>query len=126
MNFNVKCHVYPYTVYFFVNKTLQESKEECEKLLKAKVDLDMSKFGALTLFPNEHSNYQSAIILLERNKTFLQHLHHECIHAANWILSEVGVEIQRGNDESLAYLSSYIFQQALNKTKLKIQNDNDR
>ena len=115
MNFKIKCHIYPYVVYFVYCPTLQESKEEFERVFKTKLNMDMSKYGALTLFPNSESNIQSTVIFLEESKFTLQNLHHECIHASNWILQEVGVEIQRGNDEALAYLSGYIFQQALNK-----------
>ena len=52
MNFKVKCHIYPYAVYFIHNPTLQQSKEEFEKvfLKTTKLNMDMSKYGALLFF----------------------------------------------------------------------------
>ena len=45
-------------------------------------------------------------------------LAHECLHAAFFILENVGVEISFTNQEAVTYLFQYIFEEALLKLKM--------
>lgn len=54
----------------------------------------------------------------------LGNLVHECIHAAYFILENAGVPITFDNQESVTYLSQYLFEQSL--AKLKLLNDGGR
>lgn len=45
-------------------------------------------------------------------------LSHECLHAAFFILENVGVEISFQNQEAITYLHQYIFEEALLKLKM--------
>jgi hypothetical protein len=60
------------------------------------------------------------VIWVEKfNLKELDILHHECIHAANFVLSKKGVEIDSENDEALAYLSQFVFRQCMKHFKIK-------
>lgn len=43
----------------------------------------------------------------------LEYLHHESIHAANFILASRGVKVSARNDEALTYLSQWIFSRCM-------------
>lgn len=110
MNFKVDCKIYPRLVQVFASDTLEQAKQEYEKHYKTDLDVDITLYQALTCFPLKTSTSNTVIILFNKNsKTLLEDIHHETIHAATWILDNVGVPISQHNDEALTYLSSYIF-----------------
>lgn len=125
MNFKIKCHIYPYTVHVFYEQTIQEAKVEYEKFYKEIFDNDLESFDAITIFPTgTKKHYNKLVILLGKtNGNLLSRVHHEVIHATIYILNRLGIEISYQNDESITYLSTYLFEKIINKLKLNIHQD---
>lgn len=123
MNFKIKCHIYPYTVHVFYEQKVEDAQKEYEKYYKTLVDEHFTGFQALTLFPLKGSIHANTIAILLGDKHILSCVHHEVIHAATHILDKLGLEISYQNDESITYLSTYLFEKILKKLKLNIHQD---
>lgn len=53
----------------------------------------------------------------DRSNENLTTLHHECIHAASYLLSSRGVKADFDNDEPLTYMSQFIFSKCVKHLK---------
>ena len=122
MNFKIKCHIYPYTVHVFYEQTVQESKVKFEEYYKTDIDDEWNNPDAITVFEQGLKGYNKVAILLgKENGMLLSRIHHEVIHATTYILNKLGIEVSYQNDESITYLSTYLFEKIINKLKLNIQ-----
>lgn len=122
-NFKINCQIYPKIIHVFCYDTLQESKEQYEKIYKSSLSVDINEYDALVCYPVKNSKHSTTTVMLlsTDNKNLLYNIHHESIHCAIWILHKVGVEISFQNDEAITYLSTYIFKQVVEGLKLNEQ-----
>ena len=80
--------------------------EAVNKFMKA--DLATDRFaGCMFTFPNKRH-----YLIWTREKRDLSSLVHECVHAANRILYDVGVSADFINDEAQAYLVEFLLQKS--------------
>lgn len=123
MNFKIKCHIYPYTVHVFYEQKVEEAKVKFEEYYKTNIDDVWNSPDAITVFEQGLKGHNRVVILLgKENGILLSRIHHEVIHATTYILNKLGLEISYQNDESITYLSTYLFEKIINKLKLNIQN----
>lgn len=77
---------------------------------------EMDKCSALCVYPEilgfSGNNIPDVVMAFFDYST--NTLAHECVHAANYILSNVQVEITPDNDEALAYLVGWLAQEVNN------------
>lgn len=124
MNFKIKCHIYPYTVHVFYEQKVEESKIKFEEYYKTNIDDVWDSPDAITVFEQGVKSHNIVVILLGKESgMLLSRIHHEVIHATTYILNKLGLEISYQNDESITYLSTYLFEKIINKLKLNIQQD---
>lgn len=124
MNFKIKCHIYPYTVHVFYEQTVQESKVKFEEYYKTDIDDEWNNPDAITVFEQGLKGYNKVAILLgKENGMLLSRIHHEVIHATTYILNKLGIEVSYQNDESITYLSTYLFEKIINKLKLNAKSN---
>lgn len=64
----------------------------------------------------EGDNVAMCLIYVASPKDYVA-MAHECLHAANFTLQSVGIDISTDNDEVQTYLLDSIFEQALNTVK---------
>jgi hypothetical protein len=65
------------------------------------------------------TNNGVVIWVREFNIKSLDCLHHEAIHAANFVLNYKGVKSDNDNDEAHAYLSQWVFKRCMKYFRLK-------
>lgn len=125
MNFKIKCHIYPYTVHVFYEQKVEESQVKFEEYYKTVLDESLTQFDAITVFPEKGTKTHNIVVILlgKENGMLLSRIHHEVIHATTYILNKLGLEISYQNDESITYLSTYLFEKILKKLKLHIHQD---
>ena len=123
MNFKIKCHIYPYTVHVFYEQRVDTAKAMYQEYYKCELNAEITDFDALTVYPVRTQKHFSKIVILlgKENGDLLGNIHHESIHATIYILDKSGIEISYQNDESITYLSTYLFEKIINKLKLNIQ-----
>jgi len=80
--------------------------------LKASMEASEAMAGVL-MYPDGSGAFYIAL-----ESITLGNLLHECIHGAFFILENAGVEISFKNQESITYLSQYLFEEAVSKLKL--------
>lgn len=68
---------------------------------------DLSNYGAVTMH-NPKNNFKDYIVAFCRNNNDL--ISHEVVHLVNFLYIDVGLELDRYNDETQAYLSGYFFE----------------
>jgi hypothetical protein len=71
---------------------------------------DLSNYGAVTM--RDDKNYKNYIVAFECYDNSL--IAHEVVHLINYIFLDTGVELDRHNDESQAYLTGWIFKEIEN------------
>lgn len=70
--------------------------------------------GSFNIETNVGTRYILWVDTFNQTDKRLSTFHHESIHIANFILSDVGVETSVDNDEALAYLSEFVFLKIIN------------
>lgn len=108
------CETYLENIYFLpafnqdqINSFFK--KKDIDKPFKVKSNMGMTV-----------TRKQGIIIWVKDNKRTNQNLsdlHHECIHAASYILHDRGVKASFSNDEAQAYLSQFIFSKCVKHLK---------
>lgn len=103
------CELYRFNVYYCVRWYPAEISEYMFKMYG--LEKDYAKLGGTCLLLND------PIVVIwthptDKDRSFLVH---ECVHAANIILSQRGVQPSYGNDEAQAYLAEIIFRKAIEK-----------
>ncbi len=123
MNFKIKCHIYPYTVHVFYEQKVETAKSLYQEYYKCELNPEIIDFDALTVYPVRTQKHFSKVVILlgKENGDLLGNIHHECIYAAIYVLDKSGIEISYQNDESITYLSTYLFKQIIKKLKLNIK-----
>lgn len=122
MNWLIDTHIYNKKVRVFYNETLAESKQEFDKYYNTDLQVDPNDFDALTVFKVPGVANTPFNLLFQKDcKNLLKTIHHEVIHAAIAILHHAGVPIEYENDETITYLSAYIFEQVVKKLKHDIK-----
>jgi hypothetical protein len=90
------------------------NKEQVEKTLKVSVEggagATMLQDGTIYIWLHDISNPES-----------LSELSHECVHAANMTLGARGIVVSADDDEALAYLVQWIFQNCYRVAKKRIK-----
>ena len=103
---DIKIPIYDCVVKFYLETNLDSLKKQLKEISAPFSD---KEWEALTTC-NDSTGTIGVYITTPR---FLSDLHHECIHAANFILGRAGVLVSAQEDEALAYLSTFIFKEGL-------------
>lgn len=81
--------------------------EAVNKALKTEAFVVPNRRGGVAFHDDGH------VILYVVKRNDLKTMCHESVHAANFVLKFAGVEVDTSNDETLAYLTEWIFGQLL-------------
>jgi hypothetical protein len=65
----------------------------------------LDNYGAVTI--KDESNYRHYVVAFETNDR--SNIAHEIVHVINYIFIDCGVELDRQNDETQAYLTGWLF-----------------
>lgn len=66
----------------------------------------LSNYGAVTL---KHQDYGHYVVAFESKNNSL--IAHEIVHIINYIFLDIGIELDRKNDETQAYLTGWLFEE---------------
>lgn len=121
MKFIIDTKIYSKKIRVYFNETLIQSKQEFEKDFKTTLNVDINAYEALVIYKVEGWSQTPVIVLLSNEYKLLKNIHHETIHVAIHILEKSGIPISYENDETITYLSSYIFEQIVTKLKNEIK-----
>jgi hypothetical protein len=80
--------------------------DDLEKVSKKYETTSLSNYGAVTL--KNESEFKEYVVAFESLDNSL--IAHEIVHIINYLFLDIGVELDRRNDETQAYLTGYLFQ----------------
>jgi hypothetical protein len=80
---------------------------------------DLSNYGAVTM-ANPKDEFKNYIVAFEYVSGSI--IAHEVVHLINYLFLDVGVELDRTNDETQAYLTGFFFEK-IEGILLKLKND---
>jgi hypothetical protein len=104
---DIKIPIFNSTISVYIDETVELLLPQLKELYLPFTN--DCKWRALSSF-NKDINLGRIYITRE---DFLGDAHHESIHAANYILENIGLPINFENDEATTYLSTYIFKELL-------------
>jgi hypothetical protein len=107
----IHLHLYPIKIWVGYGESFAAIKDGIEKRIGIDVEHeiieDWRALAKTVIGPN------AVGIFLKPDPKLLCYVHHESVHAATFILDHLGIPISLENDETLCYLSGYIFGEIL-------------
>lgn len=119
----IKLHIYPSTVYLVLAKSLDDAADYIEKHAKG---THLNRTNLHQCFARTYIKEASVYITIDMTiKEPLVSLVHELMHATTAVLNYAGVVISYENDEAMAYMLDYLFENTYKQIqKYNEQNSN--
>ena len=111
----IKVDIFPSNIFVYVGNTFKEAKSNFEKDFYTELPLPETVV-ARCQYSEKHNVI--AIMLDINDPKLVEHIYHEALHAAGFIITSIGMTYNFDNDELLAYLQGYISDKILSFLKI--------
>ena len=111
----IKVDIFPSNIFVYVGNTFKEAKSNFEKDFYTELPLPETVVARCQF----SEKYNVIAIMLDINDPKLvEHIYHESLHAAGFIITSTGMTYNFDNDELLAYLQGYLADKILSFLKI--------